>query len=124
LQQMQLQERRLNRASAHLDDLRKQIAALSEQQAQVASELQRTEARLGQEGDPEHLRDLQQHQSDLKNMMERLATREAQLRPQEADAAMLVQNEQNKWQDLSDQLSTLIQGLGSEAAPAQKPQAP
>ena len=45
-------------------------------------------------------------------MLEESTSREAQLRVKEADAATLLQNEQNKWQDLSDQLSCSYSKLG------------
>lgn len=118
LQQMQLQEERLNHASLRLEDVHKRIDTLLSQQANTASTLQNIEARLGQEHDPGRLPQLQEEQAQLKAMMERFPAMEAQLRAQEADAATQVQSEQNKWQELSDQLSALTQSLGADSTGA------
>jgi len=115
LQQMQLEQQQLNRASSRLEEVRKQIADLSSQQADFASRLQGTEARLGQEQDPRLVAQLRQEQDGLKEMTERFPAREARLRAQEADAATSLQIEQNKWQELSDQLSALTQTLGVDS---------
>jgi hypothetical protein len=44
-------------------------------------------------------------------------SREARLRVQEADTAMVIQSEQAKWQDLNDQLSALNRSLESDDNP-------
>jgi hypothetical protein len=123
LQQMQLELQQLSLASSRLDDIRKQIADLSSHEAEIASNLQSTEARVGQEQDPKVVAELQQEQTQFKEWMtQQFPAREALLRAQEADAATLLQNEQNKWQELNDQLSALTQTLavGSTYAPAGK----
>lgn len=125
LQQMQLQQQQLNRASSRLDDIRKQIADFSSHEAEIASNLQSTEARLSEEQDPKTVHELQQEQAQFKEWMtQRLPAREVQLRAQEADAATLLQNEQNKWQELSDQLSALTQVLGTASAGAEEGKRP
>lgn len=116
LQQMQLQQQQLNRASSRLDDIRKQIADFSSHEAEIASNLQNTEARLTEEQDPKTVKELQEEQAQFKEWTtQQLPAREAQLRAQEADAATLLQNEQNKWQELSDQLSALTQTLATDS---------
>jgi chromosome segregation ATPase len=116
LQQMQLEQQQLNRASLRLDDIRKQIADFSSHEAEVASNLQSTEARLTEEQDPKTVKELQEEQAQFKEWMtQQLPAREAQLRAQEADAATLLQNEQNRWQELSDQLSALTQTLATDS---------
>lgn len=84
-----------------------------------ASHLQDLEVRLEQEQDASLKRAMEQENAGFKTMIEQSAAREAQLRAQEADAATVVQTEQNKWQDLSDQLSTLSQSLGSTVSPSE-----
>ena len=111
LQQMQLQGERLSHASMELEDVRKQIQDVSTQQGDMSRALENIEARLAQEVDPKRISELQGQQADFKIRTEQLATQESRLRVQEADAENLVKTEQNKWQDLSDQLSTLSQCL-------------
>jgi len=111
LQQMQLQGERLSHASMELEDVRKQIQDVSTQQGDMSRALENIEARLAQEVDPKRISELQGQQADFKIRTEQLATQESRLRVQEADAENLVKTEQNKWQDLSDQLSTLTQSL-------------
>ena len=123
LQQMQLQGQRLNHASLDLDDVRKQIEDVSTRQGDMARALENTELRLAQEVDPKRLSELQGQQSEFKIMTEQLATKESRLRIQEAEAENLVKSEQNKWQDLSDQLSALTQSLG-EGCSSVTPMAP
>jgi hypothetical protein len=113
LQQMQLQEQRLNRATVQLEDIRRQIEDVSSRQADLARALQNTEARLGQEVDPKRVSELEGQQADLKIMTEQLVRKESRLRAQETDADTLVQGEQNKWQDLNDQLAALTQSQGT-----------
>lgn len=126
IQQLQLQEQRLSHASAKLDDIRKQIAALSSQQSDVANMLPPLERQVSEQHDEARRGALEQRITNLKAIMEQLPTKEAALRAQEADAATAAQNEQNKWQDLNDQLSTLTQSLGSGSAPPRStnPKAP
>jgi len=125
LQQMQLEQQQMNRASSRLDDIRKQIADFSSHEVEIASNLQRTEARLTEEQDPKTVKELQEEQAQFKEWMtQQLPAREAQLRAQEADAATLLQNEQNKWQELSDQLSALTQALATESTGAQEGRRP
>ena len=125
LEQMQLQQQQLNRASSRLDDIRKQIADLLTHEAEVASNLQGIEARLGEEKDPKTVSELQQEQAQFKEWLtQQFPAREAQLRAQEGDAATLLQNEQNKWQELSDQLSALTQVLGTASAGAEEGKRP
>ena len=76
-----------------------------------ADGLQKTEVRISREQDAERLQALEDERAGFKKMLEESTSREAQLRVKEADAATLLQNEQNKWQDLSDQLSALTQSL-------------
>ena len=93
--QLVQQQQQLSRASSRLDDIRKQIADLSSHEAEIASNLQSTDARLGQEQDPKVVAERQQEQTQFKEWMtQQFPAREAQLRAQEADAATLLQNEQ------------------------------
>ena len=116
MQQLQLQAQRLSQASAKVDDIRKQIATVSSQQAEVTGMLQSLETQIGEQHDEARRRALEQRQSNLKAMVDQFPTKQAALRAQEADAATVAQDEQNKWQDLSDQLSALTQSLGSSSA--------
>ena len=114
MQQMQLQEQRLSHVSAELDGIRRQLAAVSSQHAENAKRVEDFETRNTQEQDPKIVANQEAIVRDLKEMVERSTSREASLRAQEADAALRVQNEQAKWQDLSDQVSTLSQSLESD----------
>ena len=91
-----------------------------------ADGLQKTEVRISREQDAERLQALEDERAGFKKMLEESTSREAQLRVKEADAATLLQNEQNKWQDLSDQLSALTQSLGSGStvSPSKNQEAP
>ena len=77
---MQLQEQRLSHASAELDGVRSQLAAVLSQPAENA-----------------------------KRFEERLTSREASLRAQEADASLRVKNEQAKWQGLAQLPENLLE---------------
>jgi chromosome segregation ATPase len=118
LQQMQLQEHRLSQASAELSDIHKQMSMISSRRTEIASHLTAIGASLNDEHDPVRLKELQEAQASLKMETEGLSAREAQFQPQEADASTVVQSEQNKWQDLSDQLLVLTQSLGADSAGA------
>jgi hypothetical protein len=115
LQQMQVHEQRLNHASVQLEGIRREIEAVSSQRLAHASLLQNAEARLSEEQDATRLPQLQRGQGHIKAMIEQSEAKEARLRSQEADAVTLVQNEQNKWQDLSDRVSSLTESLESDS---------
>jgi chromosome segregation ATPase len=118
LQQMQLQEHRLSQASTQLSDIHKQVSTLSSRRTEIANHLTGIEASLNEEQDPVRLKALRETQASLKMQMEGLSAREVQLQAEEADANTVVQSEQNKWQDLSDQLLVLTQSLGADSAGA------
>jgi chromosome segregation ATPase len=116
LRQMELQEQRLTHASAQFNDIRSQIAHVSSQRGDAAKKIESLEARIPQEQDQKVAADQEIMVKVLKESVERLSASEASLRAQEADAANAVQSEQTKWQDLSDRLSALTQGLESNDA--------
>jgi len=117
IQELQLQAERVSRASAKLDDIRKQIASVSFQESDVTNHVRSLEKETSEQHDEAHRIELEKRLSGLRALLEQFQTKEAALRAQEADAATVAQNEQDKWQDLSEQLSALSQSLGSYSIP-------
>jgi hypothetical protein len=113
IQQMQLQEQRVTHASVQLDAVRKQIADVLSQHEQAAKNIERLEAAIPQEQDAKRAAEEEGALAAFKQSVERLTANEARLRAQEADATIVAQSEQAKWQDLTDRLSALNQSLDS-----------
>jgi phosphoenolpyruvate carboxylase len=100
-------------ASVQLDAVRKQIADVLSQHEQAAKNIERLEAAIPQEQDAKRAAEEEGALAAFKQSVERLTANEARLRAQEADATIVAQSEQAKWQDLTDRLSALNQSLDS-----------
>ena len=114
VQRIQLQQDRVNRLSKQYQDCHSTLTSIASNKSQMAADLKRGEAVVGQEQDPARRKQIEMELSHLSADLERLGVREQQEQAQEIQLASQLQAEQAKLNDLSDQLDALDKKLQQE----------
>ncbi|MGA2136544.1 MAG: hypothetical protein ABSH50_30000 [Bryobacteraceae bacterium] len=113
LERARIQEQRVARVSQQLDDVRKQVAAESQQRAHAVNVLATTEQELAANPEGEHRKELESMRDNFKRIAE--AAPDPQLSARDGELSSALQNEQAALNELNGKLDAIERQL--EAPP-------
>lgn len=116
LAKMQFEEERMRTANARLLDAHARVVDVQTKIAEGGGRIKDAETRQSQSVDPNERKSLGLEIDDLKRQMEQLGTLQQQYQAQEAEANSAVINEQARWNEAND-LLTSIERLMAPAQP-------
>ena len=112
LARLNIEEQRIAQLSAQLDQVRRELTAVTLESQKVADDVPEVERGLLAATDEKVRKSYQFEQQSLKKKLAAQARLEQQLRAREAEAAQAVNTEQARWMDLNGRLDELERLLG------------
>ena len=106
-----IQEQRVARLGTELDGLRQRLPRMAEAQRQAGETLRELEANVSGQSDPQRRRQMQQEVVALKRHLDSQTQEEHLLRVREGDLLALHDQEQTRWQEISQRLDELERAL-------------
>lgn len=111
LARMQFQEERVRSATRELNSLREQLSNFSNRRTEIASRIKNVEDQINQTTDQNLRKSYENQVAQTKTELEFLATTEQTMRAREAELSSTLNNEQAKWNEVNDLLTTFERGL-------------
>ena len=112
LARLTLQEQRISAAARQLADVQRQLAAVTNDRAELESRIGQMKNAIPKEALPDEARQAVQVQLDtLDAALTRASAAEQQLRTQESDLSNLITTEQGRWRDFNAKLDELERSL-------------
>jgi predicted nucleic acid-binding Zn-ribbon protein len=107
LARMQVQEERVRNANRQLQDARNRVRDFENKQAEVSDRIKQTEAQQAQTVDPNTRKQMDMDIQASKAELAQLSKLEQQSQAQEAEASSQLLNEQAKWNEVNDLLTSI-----------------
>jgi len=120
IERLRIQDDKVTRLSRELGDVRRELSAVTSDQARMTEELQNIEQRISSEASGSELRkQLEQQRAEIKLNFERFAARITDLKVRESDGDISLQQERRTLLDMNEKLNAMERQL--EPTPSKQP---